>query len=76
MIFNMLMVAAVNLKIVQFDMKKVSASLIKKGFYELSDCPISEYFYKISFQYFDSDNDLQIIGLRKMFDETEDNLKY
>jgi hypothetical protein len=57
MIFNMLMVAAVNLKIAQFDQKKqVSASLIRKGFYELSDCPISDYFDKISFQYFDNDN--------------------
>ncbi len=77
MIFNMLMVSAVNLKIVQFDQKKqVSASLIKKGFYELSDCHISEYFYDISFQYFDIADETSIMGLRKMFDETEDNLKY
>jgi hypothetical protein len=49
-LFNILMAASVNLKLTKNDSKKqVSAYLIKKGFQQLADCPISEYFEKISF---------------------------
>lgn len=77
-IFNMLMAAAVNLKIsYQFNQKKsVSASLLKEGFAILADCAISEYFEGMSFQYFDVYNDQEIVGLKKMFAETEDTQKY
>jgi len=76
-LFNILMSAAVNLKLVQLNQKKqVSAYLIKSGFRQLADCPISEYFEKISFQYFDCYEETEIMGLKKMFNDTEDNMKY
>lgn len=42
----------------------------------LADCPISEYFEKISFQFFDCYDEGEIMGLRQMFLDTEDNLKF
>lgn len=71
------MTAAVNLKLVQFDSKKqVSAHLLKQGFKLLAKCNISDYFENISFQYFDIYSESEIMGLKQMFAETEDNSKY
>lgn len=43
---------------------------------QLADCPISEYFERISFQFFDVYNESEIVGLKKMFADTNDTQKY